>query len=329
LDKRSRLDIATIRLVGGHMERRVTFGWRIPEFPVDGAQGREFISQVSHSLERVQGNLDVAWLCDHMIPWPSWQSPETDTLEGWTTISYFAGIFKKISFGNVVLCNSYRNPALLAKMAATLCALAPRRFILGIGAGWMEEEYLSYGYKFPSARTRIEALEEAVQIIRRMWVEESVHFKGRHYDIDGARCSPKPDPMPPILVGGGGEKRTLRVVAAYADWWNHWCPIEEYTHKLHVLEQYCGEVGRTYEDIKRTWLGCVAIARTESEARTIAKRNPFNMESPTILGNPEQVTSELQKFVDIGVEHFILRFLDFPSTKGVELFNDTIVREFV
>jgi len=303
---------------------RIGFGWRVPEFPVNGTRGKEFIAQILSSLERVERNFDSAWLSDHMIPWGDWQSPETDNLEGWTAINYLIGVFKRLSFGHIVLCNSYRNPALLAKMTATLSLLAPGRFILGVGAGWKRDEYLSYGYEFPEASARIEALEEAVQIIRKMWTEKVVYFSGKHYNIAGAYCFPKPDPVPPIMIGGGGEKLTLKVVASHADWWNLGCTVEEYRHKLKVLKRHCEKVGRSYEAIKKTWLGAIAIGETEDEALRIAKNSPFMASETTIIGTPEQVSQKLLEFVDLGVEYFIFRFLDFPNMKGIELFTEKV-----
>ena len=314
---------------------RIGFGWRIPEFPVNGTRGPELVSQILRSLRRVEEGFDSAWLSDHMIPWPDWQSPDTDNLEGWTTISYLIGLFKRLSFGHIVLCNSYRNPALLAKMAATLSLLAPGRFILGVGAGWKRDEYLSYGYEFPEASARIEALEEAVQIIRKMWTEDVVHFHGKHFNVNGAYCNPKPNPLPPIMIGGGGEKLTLKLVASYADWWN--CPnltLEEYRRKLGILKDYCVKVGRNYQAIKKTWLGEIAIAETQNEALRIAANNPFvaketgfDVMRVNIIGTPEQVSQRLMEFVDLGVEYFIFRFLDFPNMKGIELFTEKVAEE--
>ncbi len=308
---------------------RISFGWRIPEFPVKGQpEGQEFIVQVLRSLESVEGKFDSAWLSDHVIPWAAWQNPATDNLEGWTALNYFMGMFKRLSFGHIVLCNSFRNPALLAKMAATLSVLSSGRFILGIGAGWKGDEYLSYGYDFPAASVRIEALDEAVQIIRKMWTENVVHFNGKHYKVNGGYCNPKPNPKPPIMIGGSGEKLLLKVVASQADWWNAVLPLEEYKRKLPVLKKHCEKVGRNYDSIKKTWLGAVSIAKTEDEAVRIAESNPFVATDPPLTGTPEQVTKQLAEFVDLGVEYFILRFLDFPSQTGIELFTEKVTREF-
>ncbi|HKM78121.1 MAG TPA: LLM class flavin-dependent oxidoreductase [Candidatus Bathyarchaeia archaeon] len=306
----------------------ISLGWRIPQFPTDGSNSQDFVTQIVHSLELLGEGFDSAWLEDHMLPGPRWQNPETDSLEGWTTINYFMGKFERLSFGHIVLCNSYRNPALLAKMVATLCSLAPGRFILGMGAGWKENEYVSYGYEFPNGRTRIDALSEAIQIIRKMWTENVVSFNGKYYKISGAYCNPKPNPIPPIMIGGGGERLTLRTVAEHADWWNGVVNLEDYKHKLDVLRSHCNRIGRDYESIKKTWLGCIAITETEDEAIRLAKNNPFPTREPTISGTPEQVSQKLKEFVDIGVEYLILRFLDFPSTTGTKLFTENVATQF-
>ena len=308
---------------------RIRFGWRIPEFPVKGqSEGQEFIAQVLRSLESVEGKFDSAWLSDHVIPWAAWQNPATDNLEGWTALNYFMGMFKRLSFGHIVLCNSFRNPALLGKMAATLSVLSSGRFILGIGAGWKGDEYLSYGYDFPAASVRIAALDEAVQIIRKMWTENVVHFNGKYYKVNGGYCNPKPNPKPPIMIGGSGEKLLLKVVASQADWWNAVLPLAEYKRKLPVLRKHCEKAGRDYDSIKKTWLGAVAIAKTEDEALLMAKSNPFVATDPPLTGTPEQVTKQLAEFVDLGVEYFILRFLDFPNLTGMELFTEKVTQEF-
>jgi len=164
-------------------------------------------------------------------------------------------------------------------MAATLSVLSSGRFILGIGAGWKGDEYNSYGYDFPNASVRIDALDEAVQIIRKMWTDDVVHFNGKHYRLNGARCNPKPNPNPRIMIGGGDEG-LLKVVASQADWWNGVFPLEVYKQKLSVLKKHCQGVGRDYDSITKTWLGAVAIAKTEDEASRIAKNNSFTATHP-------------------------------------------------
>ncbi len=313
--------------------REVKFGWRIPSFPVNGSRTKDFVDQIFRNLREIEEDFDSAWISDHFIPWAGFVSPKTDTLECWTTLCYLAGLFKKLDFGTIVLCNSYRNPALLAKMGATLQVLSNGRFILGIGAGWKEDEYRAYGYEFPTAVTRIKQLEEAVQIIRRMWNEDIVTFEGKYYRIEGAYCEPKPRPPPPIMIGGGGEKLTLRIVALYADWWNipNKTP-EVYQHKLRVLKDHCSRVGRDYDEIKKTWVGCAAIAKNKNEAIRMAKNSLFakviGLEE-MIIGSPEQATSKLKEYIDMGVEYIILRFLDFPSSLGAKLFVEEVMPKLI
>lgn len=314
----------------------VKFGWRIPSFPVDGSETSAFINQIMGSLEEIDGVFDSAWISDHLVPWAQFQSVETDTLESWTTLSYMTAVFKKLDFGSLVLCNSYRNPALLAKMGATLDAFSGGRFILGIGAGWKEDEYRAYNYNFQKASVRIQQLEEAVQIIKKMWTKDAVTFDGKYFKVKEAYCNPKPDPRPPIMIGGGGERLTLRVVARHADWWN--CPargritLEQYRHKLRALKEHCIKVRRKYTEIKKTWSSHIAIAETEDKAIEIARSNPFitgetrfNAMQAHFVGTPEQVLEKLQKLIDIGVDYFIFRFLDFPSMRGTKLFIDKII----
>jgi alkanesulfonate monooxygenase SsuD/methylene tetrahydromethanopterin reductase-like flavin-dependent oxidoreductase (luciferase family) len=213
----------------------IEFGLRIPSFPVDGSTVPDFITQIVSFIQQACHCFDSAWICDHFFPWLKMQSKTIGNLECFTTISYLSGIFPRIDFGSLVLCNSYRNPALLAKMAATLQVLTGGRFILGLGAGWNKSEYIAYGYEYPSAKVRIKQLAEGLHIIRKMWTEEKPTFIGEYFKIEGAYCSPKPKPPPQIMVGGGGEKQTLKVVARYADWWNP--PnvnLEVYQRKLEI-----------------------------------------------------------------------------------------------
>ena len=310
----------------------IEFGLRIPSFPVDGSEGREFIRQIVRFVSDLEENFSSAWVCDHFYPWADFVQKTTPTIEGFTAISYLSAIFRRLKFGNIVLCNSYRNPALLAKMGATLQLLSGGRFILGIGAGWKRDEYISYGYEFPSAKIRIQQLEEAIQIIRMMWNEGKATFKGRYYRVEDATCFPKPEPVPPIMIGGGGEKLTLRVVAKYADWWN--LPnvsVETFRRKLEILEKHCERVDRRPEEIKKTLANIVAISKSMREAKRILSKSPFSKigdPESFIVGDVDAVTDRISRYVDLGIEHFILRFLDFPRTDGARLFAEKIIPNF-
>src|SRR5918992_41365 len=153
----------------------------MPPFPLDGSDGEKFVSQVSTMLDRIQGRFDSVWMDDHLLPWADFVPPGTANLECLSTTAYLAATYPSLDFGCTVLCLSFRNPALTARMGANLQLLTGGRFILGIGAGWMEREHRAYGYDFPQAAVRIARLEEAVQIIRKMWTEAPATFRGRHY----------------------------------------------------------------------------------------------------------------------------------------------------
>ena len=301
------------------------FGWHVHSFPVDGSSGPAFVDQIHHTLDRIQSHFDSVWVDDHMLPWAQWQSNDTPYLDCLTTIAYFAAAYPRLNFGSHVLCQSYRNPGLLAKTAANLQLLTGGRFLFGIGAGWLEEEYHAYNFDFPKPSVRIAQLEEAVQIVKKLWTESPASFEGIYYRIKNAYCEPRPDPIPPLMIGGGGEQLTLRVVARHADWWNVSSRTTEiYGHKLNVLRQHCAAVGRDYDEIVKTWtVEGVAVALTESEAQRIAGASPYS-DNP-ITGTPAQVAEQLQRFVDLGAEYLILRLIDFPSTKGIELFAQEVI----
>jgi alkanesulfonate monooxygenase SsuD/methylene tetrahydromethanopterin reductase-like flavin-dependent oxidoreductase (luciferase family) len=300
----------------------VKFGLRVPDFPVDGTTGHGFVDQFVETLSLLRGHFQSAWVADHFVPWANFQEPTTDTYECWSTICYLAGLFKEFTFGSIVMSQSYRNPALVAKMSSTLQTLTGGRYVLGIGAGWKKDEYLSYGYKYPEPATRIHQLEEAVQIIRMMWTQEKSTFHGKYYDIENAICSPKPEPAIPVLIGGGGKQLTLRVVAKYADWWNFpGGTFENYTELLAVLRGHCEQVGRDYNSIVKTWANeVVAVAPTHDAAVKMAQASKFYNPDAALVGTPDEVTAQLKRFVDVGVEHFILRFADFPRNESATMF---------
>jgi alkanesulfonate monooxygenase SsuD/methylene tetrahydromethanopterin reductase-like flavin-dependent oxidoreductase (luciferase family) len=306
----------------------IQFGLRVSDFPVDGTSGHAFVDQCVEQLDAVRGKFATAWVADHFVPWARWQEQTTDAYECWTTLCYFAGLFKDLTFGSIVMSQSYRNPALIAKMGATLQALTGGRFILGIGAGWKDDEYKAYGYEFPSAAMRIGQLEETVQIIRLMWSQERATFHGRYYHIDDAICEPKA--VAPILIGGGGKQLTLKVVAKYADWWN--IPggsPEHYRELLDILRGHCQTVGRDYDSIVKTWGSeTVAVAPTHDAALRMAQASPFYSPEGAIVGTPDEVEAQLRTFTDMGVQHFILRFADFPHTDSARMFVSEVLPRF-
>jgi alkanesulfonate monooxygenase SsuD/methylene tetrahydromethanopterin reductase-like flavin-dependent oxidoreductase (luciferase family) len=259
-------------------------------------------------------------MSDHLVPGATWAPPEWDTLECITALIHFATLHPRYRYGQIVLGNSFRPPALLGKMISTLQALTGARCILGIGAGWMESEYRMYGYPYPTPRVRIEQLAEAVQLLRRLWTDAPASFAGRHFGLDAAYAEPRPAEPPVIMIGASGEQLALRVVARHADWWNTTAPTPEaLVAKRAVLAEHCRAVGRDVDEIVVNWqCQCVAIGDSQAEARRLAEAAPLYARSPqgAVIGTPEGVAERLQAFVDAGVRDFILRFADFPRLDG-------------
>ena len=308
---------------------QIEFGWRVPDFPTDGSDNPTFLRQITATLDRVHGRLASAWVADHVVPWARWQAVDTPAVECWTTLTFLAARYPELTWGQIVLCQSYRNPALLAKMVANLCAFLPGKVVFGIGAGWKEDEYRAYNWPFPRPAVRIQQLEEAVEIARRLWTADDVTYEGRHYQVHNAYLQPKPDPLPPIMIGGGGEQLTLRVVARHADWWNgNVGSREAYTRKLEILRGHCEREGRDYDAIRKTWsCDTVAIAPTEEAARRLAEASPF-YGGTGLIGTPSQVVEQLEGWVQTGVTHFQLRFADFPRLDGIERFLEDVLPHF-
>jgi F420-dependent oxidoreductase-like protein len=305
--------------------RDIKFGWNVPTAATEYVTGDVQVARIIDALSAVHEFYDSVWLYDHFHAPPFFDADDYPRLEAWTTTAYLAHAFPNLYFGNMVLGQSYRNPALLAKMAATLQALTNGRVILAMGAGWMESEYHAYGYDFPQAAVRIAQLEEAVQIVRQMWTEKRATFEGQYYRIKDALCEPKPNPIPPIMIGGNGEKLTLRVVARHADWWNGvGLDAAGLARKLDVLRAHCDAEGRDYDEIVKTFMGIISIAATEAEAQRIARASP-RADRMNFVGTPAQIIEQMQPYGDLGITHFMLDFSDFPDTTGARLFANEVM----
>lgn len=289
----------------------VDFGLMLQPFPTTFAGPELF--EYNRRLIRSAAGFTTLWAEDHL------QLGETATHECLTTLSYFAGEFPQFRVGALVLCQSYRNPALVAKMAANLQLLSGGRFILGLGAGWKEDEYHAYGYPFPAAKTRLQELEEAATIVKTMWSSRPATFEGKHYQIRDAYCEPQPSPSIPLLIGGGGEEKTLAIVARHADWWNfNSCPVEEYARKAAILKEHCARIGRDPAEIKLTYLSTASVSENPAQVKRSAQKH-------FIAGSSSEVIRELERFRDVGVTHFMFRFLD---PESLERFVKTVVPHF-
>jgi alkanesulfonate monooxygenase SsuD/methylene tetrahydromethanopterin reductase-like flavin-dependent oxidoreductase (luciferase family) len=272
-------------------------------------------------LDQTAAPFESLWFPDHV------QYGGKPVAEGWSLMTYAAARYPDKLCGHQVLCNSFRNPAHLAKMAATVQALSGGNFVMGIGAGWNEEEYISYDWPFPSARVRIEQLAEAIQILRRMWQDAPANFEGKHYRVINAYCEPRPDPVPPVMVGGAGEKYLLRVVAEHADWWNYiYLDREGYAHKQAILKEHCRAVGREYAEIVQVVASQVLVAESESELKKLRERPDVRpVDANGLAGTPEQVTERLLLAVRQGAHRINVSFADTPRTEGTLLFIEQVL----
>jgi F420-dependent oxidoreductase-like protein len=260
-------------------------------------------------------------------------------LECWATLSALSSVTDRIRLGTMVTCNSFRNPALLAKMAATVDNISNGRLELGIGAGVQKNEHNAYGFSFPSSKARIERLNEAVEIIKKLWTEEKASYNGKQYTIRDAVCEPKPvqKPYPPITIGGGGEKLTLKVTAKHADRydWGYLPSVEQYKRKLKVLEKHCDAVGRSFNEIEKScWpTGQIFIGEDRKE---LEKNVPLWLPKGVSLkdfmrisfvGTPEDCIKQLRQYLNLGVTHFMLFFGDLPDLRGLRLFAEKVVQK--
>ncbi len=279
----------------------VDFGFTL--YPTARGAGRDVASLMDYNrrcLRALPPRFTTVWVEDHF------QWGETGTLECLSTLSFLAGEFPALRFGTLVLGQSYRNPALTAKMAANLHYITGGRFILGLGAGWKKDEYDAYGYPYPSAKVRIAQMNEAIEITRALWEQAPATYKGEHYQIENAYSEPRPHKAIPLLIGGAGEQLVLRSVARYADWWNNnFCTPPEYAAKLQVLHKHCQAIGRDPSSIRLTYYGIVSLPEDPAQVM----KSQLHVIGPT----PETVIEEFQQFIRLGVSHFMIRFSDLTS----------------
>lgn len=300
----------------------VQFGLFMPAESHDQRRRATYVTDLNRVLDRATGHFDSAWIVDHL------QFADMDVLEGFTTLAFMAALHPHLKFGHAVLAQAFRNPALLAKMGATLHLLTSGRFILGLGAGWHEEEYRAYGYDFPPAPVRVDQLEETLKIITMLWTHGQATFAGKHYQVLNAVCQPRPEPVPPILLGAV-KPRMLRLAATYADEWDvSSTNSERYAVLTAEFERICAEVGRDPSTVRRSWSGGCACAPTQREAEALAG-DSFNAtrdaEDFGFVGAPEQIIEQMRPFVALGVRHFKLDSVDFPQTRGLDLLINEVL----
>ncbi len=299
-------------------------GWRLDLVGIEPVDQWRVMSDLATYVD--EGDIwDSLWVYDHFhtVPMPTNEA----THEAWSLMAAFAATTSRIKLGQMCTAMSYRNPAYLAKVAATADIISGGRVQMGIGGGWYEHEWRAYGYGFPSAGVRLARLDEGVQIMRDAWRDGAVTFNGKHYQVDGAIVAPKPlqDEGIPLWIAGGGEKVTLRIAAKYAQYTNFTAEPEGFAHKSQILSEHCRDVGTDFGSIVRSANVNAVVGASESEVRdrlaqvrsrisgltgdSAADAMLNSMSTPQGgSGTPEQLIESLQKLKDLGCEYVICYF---------------------
>ena len=260
-------------------------------------------SEVLEIAKRVESTgWDGFYFCDHFMP--AGGNLSQPWAEVWTILSAVGALVPRVRLGTLVCGNTYRHPAVLAKMAATLDHVTGGRCVLGLGAGWQENEHTAYGIPFYTLRERLARFGEACELIQKLFTQERASFEGKYYQLRDAVLAPKPVQRPlPLLVGGGGEKVTLRIAARFANEWNVWGDAATLTHKMKILDGYCAEYGRDPRSIERSAVALLLISDDKTLVENVRRASGRR---PLIGGNPEQVAEIVRGYRDAGVDELIL-----------------------
>jgi F420-dependent oxidoreductase-like protein len=314
------------------------FGLQHPNFnfDYDGQDTSQIIDSLKNLIVKAENSgFDSFWVMDHFHQIQFVGKPDEPMLEGWTVISVLAGITSKIKLGTLVTGVIYRYPSVLAKVAATLDVLSKGRLFMGIGAAWNEQESTAYGISYPSNQERLLRLEEAIQIIRKMWTEEpSASFNGKYYQINNAYCNPKPiqKPSPPIMVGGSGERKTLKIVAKYADACNLFGSAETIKRKLNILKEHCKSVGRDYNSILKTKLGVIVVDDNKEMAKTRVQQTfkgipDEQINEFVIYGAPEDVLRQIELLEEVGIQYLIVDLEPSRELEALDVFANKVIKK--
>lgn len=284
-------------------------GLQIPNYTWPGGPANLGAKLAEIARTADEAGFDSIWVMDHFFQIQMIGPPEEPMLEGYSTLSYLAGATKRARLGTMVTSVVYRHPGFLVKTVSTLDVLSGGRAYLGLGAGWFEREAVGLGLPFPPLKERFERLEETLQIAKQMWLGEVNAYHGKHYQLAEPINSPQPltKPHPPILIGGSGEQKTLRLVARYADACNLFAFMghEELARKLNVLKRHCDDVGRPYEEIERTALGTIKIG---ANGKTAA-----------------EVIDICHGLAEAGIQHVIFNMPNDHEIRPLELFGHEII----
>jgi F420-dependent oxidoreductase-like protein len=315
-------------------------GWRLDLAGISPADHWNVMLDVARTAEA--GPWESVWVYDHFhtVPVPTQEA----THEAWTLMAALGAATSRVRLGQMCTCMAYRNPAYLAKVAATVDVISGGRAEMGIGAGWYEHEWRAYGYGFPSAGERIALLDEGVQIMRSLWADGTATFEGKHYQVDGAICQPLPlqPGGVPLWIAGGGEKKTLRIAAKYAAYTNFDGTLAGFQHKSALLEEHCREVGTDFTAITRSANYNVIIGATDAEVagklESLRSRlSPYvpadrldsqisGLASGPLVGTPERIVETLTALRDVGMTYAIGYFPEVAFDRsGMQLFAEQVI----
>ncbi|HEV8632907.1 MAG TPA: LLM class F420-dependent oxidoreductase [Chloroflexota bacterium] len=306
------------------------FGLQInPYYPDPTGNPWPAVEKVARAVD--ESGFDSLWLYDHLLYEGGYSGhPFSEpVMECFTTLGAIAAVTRRVRLGQLVLGVPYRNPALTAKMATTLDMISRGRSILGLGAGWHEREYEAYGYgTFEEVPVRMKRLEEAIRVVLALWTERPASFEGQYYRLDDVKENPAPvqKPHPPLLVGGSGEKVTLRLVARYAQFCNVSGDPETVRHRLGVLREHCDRIGRPYDEVTRSIYTTVVVGRDEAEVT--AKRERLSDYVPrggALIGTPAQLIAAFRDYARAGCQYVIFRMPDWNDVEPVRVFAEQVI----
>ena len=310
------------------MSRPVRFGVTLPQIKRTWQEARDA------AVEFDRLGYDSLWVCDHLYGVPA---PQLPILEAWTQLAAIAAVTDQAKLGTLVTPPFFRNPAVLAKQIATIEQIAPGRTIAGLGAGWFKPEFEQTGCDFPGTGDRLRALEEMVEVMKRMWTEEKATFEGQFYSVNEAICEPKPEKTPEILIGGGGEKVTMAIAARHADTWNNMAVAQaQLAEKVEALDKRCEEAGRDPASIERSQQCTVVIGENDEQARQFVEKAKKiygghmggALEEHGIWGSPERVIEGIERHRALGVSFFVMEFFGRDTRAPAQLFAETVMPVF-
>lgn len=316
-------------------------GWRLDLVGVPVSDQWTVMRDLARAAD--SGPFESIWVYDHFhtVPMPTDES----TFEAWSLMAAFAASTSRVRLGQMCTCMGYRNPAYLAKVAASIDAVSGGRVEMGIGGGWYEHEWRAYGYGFPGAGDRLDMLDEGVQIMRQLWTTGTATLHGKHYQVDGAISRPLPlqDGGIPLWIAGGGEKKTLRIAAKYARYTNFEATPEVFARKSQILAEHCKDVGTDFDSIVRSSNFNVVIGETEKDVAgkmawikahyeplisAEALERYIGLYSGGLVGTPEQIVERLTKAREAGMGYVIAYFVDAAYDRSsIDLFASKVVPE--